>query len=125
VTYLTLADRVRVWWTRFRCRRGWHYDVFAYAPVPGGYRPEVSCMRCLRVVAPKDRTPRLGCAWDIHQGQNLTAPPSWRKGDALKRGRYCIWCDKLIGYGQTFVVPPLRSKPHVRGPLPFEGCERG
>ncbi len=75
------------------CRLGLHAWIFSYAPHGTAYRPDVCCLRC--VAAPSPRHVRLRailCAADVHRGQALTAPPTWRQGDPREVGRFCIFC---------------------------------
>lgn len=82
--------------TRLRCLLGLHEWTFGYAPalVPGHYRAEVFCLRCLDVSAHPTGTPRALCVLGVHRFQWLKAPPTWVRGDAIESGHYCIWCGR-------------------------------
>jgi len=86
--------------TRLRCSIGVHDWFFSYvwkdhAVVGNGgsYAGEIACMRCVaRPTREQEAVRAHRCARGDHQPQALTAPPTWRQGDAVKRGVYCIWC---------------------------------
>jgi len=84
---------------RLLCRLGlWHRWTFSYNPGERGrYAPDIVCVYCRAAPSPRFLRFRLAvCRADIHRPQNLTAPPSWRRGDSFRRGRYCVWCSKEV-----------------------------